>query len=70
MTTIEEKLAALRAKKEKGKLGGGEKRIEAQHAKGSSLRVKESRNFLTAAALKRSTLSAAQTARMRLSATA
>ena len=34
MTTIEEKLAALRAKKEKGKLGGGEKRIEAQHAKG------------------------------------
>ena len=34
MATIEEKLAALRAKKEKGKLGGGEKRIEAQHAKG------------------------------------
>ena len=34
MVTIEEKLAELRAKKEKGKLGGGEKRIETQHAKG------------------------------------
>ena len=34
MVTIEEKLAFLRAKKEQGKLGGGEKRIEAQHGKG------------------------------------
>ncbi len=34
MTTIEEKLAQLRAKKEQAKLGGGEKRIEEQHKKG------------------------------------
>ncbi len=34
MVTIEEKLAHLRAKKEQGKLGGGEKRIQAQHGKG------------------------------------
>jgi methylmalonyl-CoA decarboxylase subunit alpha len=34
MVTIEEKLAFLRARKEQGKLGGGEKRIEAQHGKG------------------------------------
>lgn len=34
MVTIEEKLADLRSRKEKGKLGGGEKRITAQHEKG------------------------------------
>jgi acetyl-CoA carboxylase carboxyltransferase component len=34
MVTIEEKLADLRSRKEKGKLGGGQKRIDAQHEKG------------------------------------
>ncbi|MFO7735860.1 MAG: acyl-CoA carboxylase subunit beta [bacterium] len=34
MASIEEKLAELRSKKQKAKLGGGEKRIEKQHAKG------------------------------------
>lgn len=34
MVTIQEKLADLRSRKEKGKLGGGEKRIAAQHEKG------------------------------------
>jgi acetyl-CoA carboxylase carboxyltransferase component len=34
MVTIQEKLAELKAKKEKARQGGGEKRIEKQHAKG------------------------------------
>ena len=34
MVTIEEKLADLRSRKEKGKLGGGTKRIDDQHSKG------------------------------------
>ena len=34
MVTIQEKLADLRSRKEKGKLGGGEKRIADQHKKG------------------------------------
>lgn len=34
MVSIDEKLAQLRARKEKARLGGGEKRIEKQHAQG------------------------------------
>jgi len=45
MVTIEEKLAFLRAKKEQGKLGGGEKRIQDQHAKGK-LTARERINLL------------------------
>ena len=34
MATVQEKISMLMAKKEKAKQGGGEKRIEKQHASG------------------------------------